>query len=203
MAQARLTRIDAVQDMATAVDAFRAAATAALEDLDMEIRRALDWIHHDRHEHWDHEVRRGWERVTQTRVELHQAIATRRVGDHEPACVDERKAIVRAKQRLEVAQEKVEAVRHCIRTIDQAVSEYRGSRTALAGWLESEAPRAMSALHRMMDNLEAYLSVQGSSNTGTGSSDASSPTSLTERQPTPSLTGDTAAGDSKMEGAAP
>ena len=54
MGQARLTRIDAVAEMAAAVDAFRSEATAALENLDMEIRRALEWIHHDRHDHWNH-----------------------------------------------------------------------------------------------------------------------------------------------------
>ena len=43
---------------------FATRRSAALESLDMDIRRALEWIHHDRHEHWNHEVRRGWERIT-------------------------------------------------------------------------------------------------------------------------------------------
>ena len=131
MGQARLTRIDAVQEMAAAVDAFRNEATAAVEGLDMEIRRALEWIHHDRHDHWNHEVRRGWERITAARVQLQQAMTARRIGEHDPACIDEKKALARAKRRLEIAQEKVEAVRHCARAIDHAVDEYRGARTPL------------------------------------------------------------------------
>ncbi len=160
MGQARLTRIDAVQEMAAAVDAFRNEATAALENLDMEIRRALEWIHHDRHEHWDHQVRRGWERITEARVQLQQAMTARRIGNHDPACVDEKKALARAQQRFETAQRKVEAVRHCARAIDHAVDEYRGARTPLSGWLETEAPKALAALRRMMDNLEDYLAQQ-------------------------------------------
>ena len=160
MGQARLTRIDAVAEMAAAVEAFRNEAAAALESLDLEIRRALEWIHHDRREHWDHEVRRGWERITEARVQLQQAMTARRVDDHDPACIDEKKVLARAKRRLEIAQEKVEAVRHCTRAIDHAVDDYRGARTPLASWLESDAHKALAALRRMMDNLEDYLAQQ-------------------------------------------
>ncbi len=166
MGRARLTRIDAVQEMAAAVDAFRNEAIAALENLDMEVRRALEWIHHDRHDHWNHQVRRGWERITEARVQLQQAMTARRIGEHDPACIDEKKALARAKQRLETAQEKVEAVRHCARAIDHAVDEYRGARTPLTSWLESEGPKALAALHRMMDNLEEYLALNASSRVG-------------------------------------
>ena len=173
MGQARLTRIDAVAEMAAAVDAFRNEATAALENLDMEIRRALEWIHHDRHEHWDHQVRRGWERITEARVQLQQAMTARRIGNRDPACVDEKKALARAQQRLETAQRKVEAVRHCARAIDHAVDEYRGARTPLSSWLETEAPKALAALRRMMDNLEDYLAQQaGSGEPGAGSGES-------------------------------
>jgi hypothetical protein len=163
MGRARLTRIDAVREMAAAVDAFRNEAIAALEGLDMDIRRALEWIHGDRREHWDHEVRRGWDRITQARIQLQQARTVRRVGDHEPACPDEKKALDRAKRRLETAQAKVEAVRHCARAIDEAVNEYRGAKTPLASWLESEAFKAIAALRRMMDHLDSYVAMQAPS----------------------------------------
>jgi len=174
MGQARLTRIDAVGEMAAAVDAFRNEAAAAVESLDMEVRRVLEWIHHDRHDHWDHQVRRGWERITEARVQLQQAMTARRIGEHDPACIDEKKALARAKQRLEIAQEKVEAVRHCTRVIDHAVDEFRGARTPLSIWLESEAPKALAALRRMMDNLEDYLAQQAPSGSSVGATPAAS-----------------------------
>ena len=175
MGQARLTRIDAVQEMAAAVDAFRTEAMAASEALDMEIRRALEWIHHDRHDHWKHEVQRGWQRITEARLQLQQAMTARRIDDHTPDCIDEKKALARAKRRLEIAQEKVEVVRHCTRTIDHAVDEYRGARTALSGWLESEAPKALAALGRMMDNLEDYLALQARGGRSVGATLAADP----------------------------
>ncbi len=152
-----------MREMAAAVDVFRAEAISALEGLDMDLRRALEWIHVDRREHWNGEVRRGWDRITQARIQLQQARTMRRVGDHEPACPDEKKALGRAQRRLETAQQKVESVRRCARAIDEAVNDYRGARTPLAAWLESEAPKAIAVLHRMMDQLETYVAMQGPS----------------------------------------
>jgi hypothetical protein len=181
MAQARLTRTDAVQEMSAAVSTFRDEATAALEGLDMEIRRALDWIHYERHDHWNREVRRGWDKITEARLQLQQAKTFRRVADHEPACIDEKKALARAKQRLETAQAKVEAVQHCTRAIDRAVDEFRGARTPLAGWLESEAPKALAALRRMMEHLEDYLALH-SSGSGTAGMSGTHSSALPEEK---------------------
>ncbi|MGA2621919.1 MAG: hypothetical protein ABSF26_30320 [Thermoguttaceae bacterium] len=155
---ARVTTIDAVRELAAALGVFRTEAAAALDELEMQIRRALEWIHHDRREYWDQEVQRGWERVSEARVQLQQATTARRLADHDPACIDEKKALALAKRRLEVALQKVELVRHCARDIDHVVSEYRGCRTHLTSWLEAEVPRGLSALDRMSATLESYVS---------------------------------------------
>ena len=162
---ARITSVDAVQDLAAAVVSFRGQAAAALDDLDMELRRAVEWIHHDRKEYWAQEVRRGYERVSEARVQLQQAQTSRRVADHEASCLDEKKALDRAKRRLDVAQEKVGIVRQWMHVIDHAVNEYRGTRTLLAGWLDSEVPRALSALNRITETLDAYLAATAPADT--------------------------------------
>ena len=156
---ARVTSIDAVQEMAAAIASFRGEASAALDELDMEIRRALEWILHDRKEYWSEEVRRGWQRVTEARIQLQQAQMSRRIAEHEPSCFDEKKALERSKRRLEVAQAKVEVVRHWIGAIDHAVNEYRASRAQLAGWLDADVPSGLSALARITETLESYLAV--------------------------------------------
>ena len=51
----------------------------------------------------------------------------RRVADHQPTCIDEKRPLEAAKRRLQIAQEKVEAVRHWSRAIDRAVDEYRAA----------------------------------------------------------------------------
>ena len=120
-AAAKVISIDAVERMGTALRAFRAEAGSGLDDLQLEIQRGLQWIHHDRKEYWSAEVRRGEERVTQCRLQLQQAMTYRRVADHQPTCIDEKRALAAAKRRLQTAHEKLEAVRHWSRVIDRAV----------------------------------------------------------------------------------
>jgi hypothetical protein len=156
---ARVTSLDAVREMAAALASFRAEAAAALDELETEVRRAQEWIHQDRKQYWDGEARRGMERVTEARIQLQQAMTAKRVADHEPACLDEKKALARAKARWELAESKREVVRHWQRAIDHAVDEYRGARVPLSGWLEADAPRALAAIERLAQSLEAYVAV--------------------------------------------
>ena len=102
---------------------------------------ALQWIHHDCKEYWAEAVRRGWQGVSEARLALQHATTYRRVADHQPSCVDEKRALAAAKRRLEVAQEKVAAVRHWSRVIDRAIDEYRAARTPVATFLEADYPR--------------------------------------------------------------
>ncbi len=88
------------------------------------------------------------------------------------------------KRRLETAQEKAEAVRQCARAIDEAVHDYRGARVPLSSWLESEAPKALAVLRRMMDNLDRYVALQAPSGTMTGSPLASPASRIEEEAQT-------------------
>jgi hypothetical protein len=156
-AAAKVISIDAVARMGTALQAFRAEAGSALDDLQLEVQRGLQWIHHDCKEYWSAEVRRGGEQVTQCRLQLQQAMTYRRVADHQPTCIDEKRALAAAKRRLQTAQEKLEAVRHWSRVIDRAVDEYRAGRAPLAAFLEGDLPKALAVLARMTAALEAYV----------------------------------------------
>ena len=109
---ARVTSIDVLQTMAAAVQRFRGEAAGVLDDLEIEIHRALEWIHHDRKDYWTHELRRSYEAVSQARLQLQQAQTARRIAGHEPSCIDEKRALDRAKRRLEIAEQKVKAVQH-------------------------------------------------------------------------------------------
>lgn len=157
---ARVTSIDVLQVVASALQKFRGEATTAMDDLDMEMRRGLDWIHHDRKDHWAHELRRCEDAVTQARLALQQAKAARRIAGHEPACVDEKRALERAKRRVEIARRKVAAVRHWATAIDRAVDECQRDRIQFQGWLEGDLLKAVSALNRMSMSLENYVALE-------------------------------------------
>ena len=82
-----------------------------LDDCRSRSQRALEWIHHDRKDYWAEELRRSWEGLSPARIQLQQAQVSRRIAGHEPACIDEKRALERAKRRLETAEQKVQAVK--------------------------------------------------------------------------------------------
>ena len=156
---ARVTSIDVLQTTASALKKFRGEAAAAIDDLDAEIRRALEWIHHDRKEYWTQELRRGNERMTEAKLQWQQARVSRRIEGNEPACVDEQRAFEKAKRHVEMVEEKVRAVQHWQRAIDQAIDEFQPSRTQFTTWLEVDLLQAVAALNRMSESLGSYVSL--------------------------------------------
>ena len=156
---AKVTSTDAVQRMATALDCFKEQSTAALDNLQMELQRALDWIRHDRKEFWDQEVRRGRDRVAEARADLERRRTFHSIGDYQPACREEKMALEKAKRRLRVAEEKVEVVRRWRRNVEHELTEFQGAVNQLASWLQSEEPRAAADLKRMIAALESYVAL--------------------------------------------
>jgi hypothetical protein len=160
---ARVTSISVLQLTQAALQKFRSESAAAIDDLSSDIRRVVEWIHHDRKEYWAHEQRRSWEAVTQARLQLQQARTSRRMVGHEPACVDEERALARAKHRLETAEEKVRAVQHWTHAIDRAVDEFQQSRTRFVTWLDTDMVKAVAALNRLSEALDDYVSLEAPS----------------------------------------
>jgi len=159
---AKVTSIDALQTFAGALRRFGHVASSALEELELELQRAVDWIQEDRKSYWKHELHRGWEQVAEARVNLQRAQTIRRMVDREPSCVDERRALEKARRRARIAEEKVERARHWSRMVERAVNEYRGSAGKLAGWLETDLPQGLALLGRMSEALESYVRLESS-----------------------------------------
>jgi hypothetical protein len=157
---ARVTSIGVLQTTAAALQRFRGEAAGVLDDLEVEVRRALEWIHHDRKDYWAQELRRSQEAVSEARDQLQQARISRRIVGHEPACVDQQRAFDRAKRRLETAEQKVQAVKQWTLAIDRAVDEFQRSRVQFATWLDTDLLRAVAALDRMSQSLESYVSLE-------------------------------------------
>lgn len=158
---AKLTSIDAVQEMAIALGTFGDEAMAALDELDINVRRAIEWIDQDRKNFWGHEVRRGAERLSEARVELEKALTYRKTADYTPACREERAILDKAKRRLQTAEEKNRLLPHWSHKISHAAQELYGRESQLASWLHGDLPKAISILEQMTLALERYAAVAG------------------------------------------
>ena len=153
---AKLTSIDAVRELRAALAAFGGETASAIDDLDINIRRAVEWIEQDRRQFWENEVRRSLERVGEARAELEKARTYRKVANQTPSCRDERAALEKAKRRAQHAEEVYRELPKWIHRIDQAVRDLVGSKTLLVDWVQGDLPKALSTLNRMSTSLDAY-----------------------------------------------
>ena len=158
---AKLISIDAVREMAAALIKFGDEATQALDELDINIQRALDWIEQDRKQFWAYEIRRGWERYGEARTEYEKAKTYRKVGNDTPSCRQEQALMEQAKRRVQIAEEKERALPRWEHTIRHGAQELHGMEMQLANWLRNDLPRAIGTLERMAASLQRYAAVQG------------------------------------------
>jgi hypothetical protein len=155
---AQVKSIQSLQAMTAALECFHSDASSALDELDMQIRRATQWIGEDCREYWKQEVRRSTERVVEAKLALQHAQMFRGMGDdRRSSCIEEQKILEREKRRLELAQSRVEAIRHWVLTIDRALNEFRAARAQFATWLEADFPKAVMVMGRMIESLENYV----------------------------------------------
>ncbi|MEE8452229.1 MAG: hypothetical protein V3R99_09950 [Thermoguttaceae bacterium] len=157
---AKVTSIEVLDRFTAVLRSFQDDASTSLENLEVEIHRALDWINHTQKDHWRNEIRLGRQRVADAKAEYERARSARRFADHEPTLLAEKKVIERARRRLRLAEEKVELVRVWARRIDRAVIEYKGSAAQLSNWLLTDCPRALASLVRMNRALQSYVALQ-------------------------------------------
>ncbi len=159
MPRANVRSLDSVQRFRPKVAQFEEDLAAALTTLRVEINRTLQWIDHDCPQYWQNQVRTGFDRVAEARTQLtRKSMIT--VAGHRSECIDEKKALAKAKQNLELAQQKVQACRQWSIKAHHAADEY----TARVGRVEQTVgkglPRIKMMLDRMIAALEDYAQVQ-------------------------------------------
>jgi hypothetical protein len=140
-------------NVAEFVDAGRNALVEAESDLD----RTIMWLDRDRIPHWTRQIRRREELVTRAKSELYRKQTQLSAKDGRPSVVEEQQNLRRAISRLEDAKRRLEATRSWIRRLERERTMYRAAVSAFAGVVEVDLPHAIGLLHRMSENLEAYV----------------------------------------------
>jgi hypothetical protein len=139
--------------LAEFVDAGRNALIEAESDLD----RTIMWLDRDRVPHWTRQIRRREELVTRAKSELYRKQTQLSAKDGRPSVVEEQQNLRRAVAKLEEARRRLEATRTWIRRLERERTMYRAAVSAFAGVVEVDLPHAIGLLHRMSENLEAYV----------------------------------------------
>ena len=153
---AHVGSLAAVRDFRAAMVIFLHEAREALGSNSLELRRTLDWLLEAEPARWHHEVRHAEDLVTDAKIELERCRHSKLPGGDTPSCMEERKQLERARQRLLYAQEKVEAVRKWGYAIELEAGEYQARAGQLSDLVEADFADALSLLDRVLESLEAY-----------------------------------------------
>jgi len=154
--QADVKSIDTIAFVKTALTSFAQETSQGVTEVEMQAQRMVDWICHDQAAYWKTEVRRAADQVNQAMKDLQHCRTYKKVGNNEPACAEEKKALEKAKKRLARAEQKQEAVRRWTPVVRQELQEAGVRLTRFREVIDLDCPRAMARLERMLRSLDEY-----------------------------------------------
>src|SRR5690242_17194733 len=150
---AHVGSLAAVRDFRAAMVTFLEEAREALGAQEIELRRSLQWLLEAEPARWQHEVRRSQDLVTEAKIELERCRHSKLPGGETPSCMEERKMLERARQRLDYAEQKVEAVHKWGRAIELEAHEYQARASQLSDLVDADFAAALSLLDRALSSL--------------------------------------------------
>ena len=152
---AHVTETQALVDFRAMLCTFREEAREALGIIDHEIRRMTSYLDERAH-YWHAAIRHADDAMIQARIELNQR-RNQRIGDRKPDTSYQEKVLRRAQAELELAQEKLAAVKRWQSQLPHELMNYQGPARQLENALEGQVPRMIAFLEGKINALEAYL----------------------------------------------
>lgn len=152
---ARVTSIEAIQRFKDALSEFAVDGQEALSGVDLQLRRAMDWLK-EKGRYWQKEIRERQEAVVRAKIELEQRKHENRDGRGRGTSEPE-KNYRRAQERLKEAELKLAHCKRWLPLFEHALREYQGPSRQLAGALETDLKQAVALLDQKLLALEAYL----------------------------------------------
>jgi hypothetical protein len=170
--------IAAVIDWRADLTNYADSLAEAMAGVELEIRRAYDWIE-EQMARWRKAIRDREEEVVRAKAELSQRKFPTWDG-RDPDCTVQEKNLRLAKARLEHAEEKVEVCRRWLSRLPKLIDEmFTGPSRRLKSMLEADLPSALTELGRRVAALESYAGLRPdyAPLSGTASGDATKPAS--------------------------
>jgi hypothetical protein len=155
---ANVRSVDAIRDFKVALINYAEEAQAALSSVEMEIRQIRNWLLRDQLSYWQSQIKRGQERVSATRADLHRRQLMKTSSDA-ISDTEQKEALRDAQRKLREAEEKVIIIKKWIPVFEHALSEYHSQSQPLGDRLSGSFAATLSLLDRMLRALDAYLAM--------------------------------------------
>lgn len=156
---ANVRSVAAITATKKALSTFADQVQQALAMIEVESRRMLDWLQHDRPRHWRNQIRLANDEVAEARAALQRCLMYP-TGDERPSCYEERAVLKRAQARLAYCEEKAERLKHWKREVEHELFQYEGRISQLVRIAEIDVPQAEELLRKLLDRLEEYRAVR-------------------------------------------
>ena len=169
--QAEVNSIDTLAFVKAAMVAFGHETGQSLAEVEMQAQRIVDWICIEQAAYWKTEVRRAADGVNQAMKDLQHCRTFKKVGNNEPSCIEEKKALEKARKKLARAEEKAEAVRRWAPVVRQQFQETGVRMTRFREVIDVDCPKAVARLERMLVSLDHYVHTSAPRSTTGGAAD--------------------------------
>jgi hypothetical protein len=158
--EANVGSIDAVREFRAVMATFMHESHDALTTFDLESRRALEWLTDTAPKYWESEHRKCQDRIVEAKIAYQTCKAQKLPGGGEPACLEEKKVLDRARAQLLYIEEKQAKTKKWGAVASRQALEYKGRSNQLQSVLDAQLPNALALLDRVLNSLEAYIGLQ-------------------------------------------
>ncbi len=163
--QADVQSVDALKEFRVALALFSEDVLQALGGVDTELKRTVQWVHHDRRAYWQEQIKRRREQVSMAQSEVFRR-KLQKTADYTPAMSEQKELLRKAEAALQDAELRLGLVKKWETAIQQALLEYHSTTARIKNLSGGDVPRAIALLERMIVSLEAYLNVSAPSSSG-------------------------------------
>jgi hypothetical protein len=153
---AQVRSSEAIEVFSLALARFAERVGNALDVIDADLRRADDWIDHDRPSYWRKTIHEAEDAVHQAKLDVERCLLMTTVDGQRPACREQRAALQQAKVRLDYCREKLDLVKKWQRNFRHDSMEYKGRVGQLRWVVEHDVPAARGVLTKIVHHVEQY-----------------------------------------------
>jgi hypothetical protein len=144
---------------AVLVKSSRGFATA-MEEAISDAERFGMWIESAGPSEWERQLRQRTDRLNMARSALYRKQMQPTADGRPPSVVDEKRALQRAEQAVEEAQQRLRALKRWSVEYQRVLGRFRAGLSPLANHVEGVLPRSIAAINRMAEAIDAYLATQ-------------------------------------------
>lgn len=155
-----VTSLEEFEDFHATLVTFVDQANEGLLAVDMETRRFVDWLRHDRPRYWHQAQQRCSDEMAEARAALMRKKLRKMDDGREPDTTEEEKDLRQAKRKQEYIEERIANTRKWGTLIDRPVDEYLGQARQLGMLLEGDPPPMVRLVRGALNSLEAYMAIQ-------------------------------------------